>query len=234
MRATRRNNTSQLDVEAQGDPEERRRSVAREIRERIGALDPESPERHAYDQLKALMGEGWLIDALQKMQRQVRTAESLLAADKNRKRDNASAISRLRWVASLLEQRQRRAIADARVNNFIDATFPVGFIRALPDAMLYFEGDNEGPWARQVIGLGKHSGGGANPRSKLSIIHAAVGRCAEEIHGATGENCDEAVGVLAAMLFDLEDATANNVERWRKQRVLAVANPEPGDDEGFE
>ena len=87
MRPTRRNNKSQLDAEAQDDPEERWLNAAREIHERIGALGPESPEGRAYDQLKAIMGEGSLIDALQKMLRQVRTTESLLAADKNRKKE---------------------------------------------------------------------------------------------------------------------------------------------------
>ena len=47
----------------------------------------------AYDQLKAIMGEGSLLNALGGMLRQVRTAESLLAADKDRKSENATAIS---------------------------------------------------------------------------------------------------------------------------------------------
>ena len=174
------------------------------------------------------MGEGSLLNALVAMQRQVRTNESLLAADKNRKRENETAISKLRSIASLLEQRQKRAITNARVNTFFDLTFPLGFIRELPDAIAYFEGDNERPPARQAIGLGKKSGGGAGKRSKLSIKHTAVGRCAEEIQHATGENCDKSVGVLAAMMFGLEEI---NVARWRKQWVQAVAYPEPGDDE---
>jgi hypothetical protein len=222
VRPSRRNNKSQLDAEAQDDPEERWLNAAREIRERIDALGPESPERHAYDQLKALRGEGSLLHALGAMLRQVRMAESRLAADQNRKRENASAISKLRSIASLLERRQRRAIADARVNAFIDATFPIGFIRELPDGIAYFEADDARPPARQVLGLGGHSGGGSNPRSKLSIRHAAVGRCAEECRGATGENCDKPVGILAATMFDLKDATAKNVERWREQYVRAL------------
>jgi hypothetical protein len=235
MRSPRRSNKSQLDVEAQDDPEERWLNAAREIRERIDALGPESPEGRAYDQLRALMGEGSLLHALGAMLRQVRMAESRLAADQDRKRENASAISKLHSIASLLERRQKRAIADARVNTFFDLTFPLGFIRELPDAIAYFEGDNERPPARHVLGLGKHSGGGANPRSNQSIKHAAVGRCAEEIQGSTGKNCDKPIAILAAMMFGgLEGTTATDVERWRKQYVRAVANPEPGDDKGFE
>jgi hypothetical protein len=222
MRPSRRNNKSQLDAEAQDDSEERWGNTAREICEYIERRGPESSEGRAYDQLKALMGEGSLLHALGAMLRQVRIAESRLAADKNRKKENASATSKLRWVAALLERRQKRAIADARVNTFFDLTFPLGFIRELPNAIAYFEGDNELPSARLVLGLGKHSGGGANRRSKLSIKHAAVGRCAEEAQAATGENCDKPVGVLAAMMFGLEDATATNVERWREQYVRAV------------
>jgi hypothetical protein len=229
MRSTRKNNTSQLDAEAQGDPQELLHNAVRNILERIDKLDPKSPEGRAYDQLKELMGEGSLLDALQKMLRQVRMAEGRLAADKDRKRENALAIKKLHSIASLLAQRQMRAIADARVNAFMDFTFPLGFIRELEGAIDYFEGDDEGPSARQVIGLGKHSGGGADPRSKLSIKHAVVGRCAEEIHGATGKNCDKPVGTLAAMMFGLKDATAYNVEKWRKQWVDAVAYSEPGD-----
>jgi hypothetical protein len=244
VRPTRKKTASQLDAEAQEDPEERWLNAAREIRERIDILGPESPEGRAYDQLEALLGEGSLIDALQRMLRQVRMAESRLAADQSqkRKKENASATSKLRWVASLLERRERRAIADARVNVFMDFTFPGGFIRELPNAIAYFEGDDEGPSARQVIGLGAKSGGGGKARSKLSIRHAVVGRCAEEIHGVTGENCDKPVGILAAMMFEgLKDATATNVGRWRKQWVRAVGfdasaatKPEPEGDEGFE
>ena len=228
MTPARRNNTSPIDVEAQGDPEEQWRNAARKIYERIVALGPESPEGRAYDQLEALMGEGWLMDVLQRMLRQVRTAEGLLAADKNRKREKEAAINKLRSLTSLLKRRQRRAMADARVNAFMDGTFPLGLIRELPDAIAYFEGDNKRPSARKVIGLGGHSGGGVNKRSKLSIKHAVIGRCAEEIRIATeklqiatSENCDEAVGILAAMMFGLKDATPSNVERWRKQWVLA-------------
>jgi hypothetical protein len=197
MRPTRKKAASQLEAEAQGDPEELWRAAVHEIRQHIDALGTESPEGRAYAQLKALMGEGSLLHALGTMLRQVRMAESRLAADLGRKKENASAISKLRSVAALLERRQERAVADVRVNAFIDLTFPLGFIRELTDGIAYFEADNEGPSARRVIGLGKHSGGGANLRSILSIKHAAVGRCAEEAKQATGKNCDKPVGVLA-------------------------------------
>ena len=242
MTPTRKSNASPIDIEAQGDAEERRLDAAREILERISDLGPESLEARAYDQLKALIGEGALLNALGGMLRHVRTAESLLAADKDRKSENATAIRQLRSIKSLLEQRQKRAIADSRVNAFIDATFPLGFIRELPDAIAYFEGDNERKPARQVIGLGKQSGGGINPRSKLSIRHASVGRCVEEIQHSTGENVDEAVvkicnksvGILAATLFGLKAATAYNVAKWRQQWVDGRGYLDPGDNDTLE
>jgi hypothetical protein len=234
MTPTRRSNTSQLDAEAQGDPDERWRKAAGEILEQINAKGPQSPERRAYDQLKEIMGEGSLIDALQRMLRQVLTNESLLAADKGRKRENETAISKLRSLTSLLDQRQRRAIVDARINAVFDLTFPLGFIRELPNAIAYFEGDDERLPARQVIGLGKKSGGGVHKRSKLSIRHNAVGRCAEEAQRTTGVNCDKPIGILATMMFGLEGVTASEVEQWRKQWVDGRAYPNPGDNDTLE
>jgi hypothetical protein len=186
------------------------------------------------------MGEGSLLHALGAMLRQVRMAESRLAADRDWKRENALGPKYLKWLKTTFERRQRRAIADARVYTFIDGTFPLGLIRELPDGIAYFEGDDERWSAHQVLGLGKHSGGGSNKRSNRSIRHAAVGRCAEECQGVTSENCDKPIGILAAMMFGLEDATAKNVERWRKQWVRAIgldaaeaAKPEPEDGETF-
>jgi hypothetical protein len=115
VRPPRRNNKSPLDAEAQDDPEERWVNAAREIRERIERLGPGSPEGRAYGQLKALMGEGSLLHALGAMLRQVRMAESRLAADRDRKRENALGPKYLKWLKTTFERRQRRAIADARV-----------------------------------------------------------------------------------------------------------------------